>query len=158
GLDGDALAAVLDNDRRRFLGRFQIAVDGQHLRAVAREEERRRPAVAQAFARPLPGTDDDGDLLCKPHGLLQVFARSPSSRNRRLRLYRCGFAQSVSILGRGLPCINSLTPVDARYGNRALSQVAGNEVAGLYLPQGGSLRAAAHLGIGAAGVEMATGR
>jgi hypothetical protein len=79
GLDGEALAAVLGSDRRRFLRRFQDAVDGQHLSAVAREEESRCPAVAQAFARPLPGADDDGDLFRKPHGLLHGLAAISSS-------------------------------------------------------------------------------
>ena len=60
-----------------FLRELDVAIDGENLGAFLRETQDRRAAVTHAFAGPLAGADDDGDLAVEAH-------RYPPCPNRPL--------------------------------------------------------------------------
>ena len=80
-LEGRSFAVLVGDHFGRFAGRCQIAVDAQHPRALAREEERRGAAVAHAVTRTLPRAHDDRDLAFQSHRSLPVWLAE--RRNRR---------------------------------------------------------------------------
>src|SRR5208283_6050213 len=59
--------AFLGDHRGRVLGRFDIAIDEQHLGALAREQDRGRASIANRLAGGLPRADDDTDFIFHPH-------------------------------------------------------------------------------------------
>jgi hypothetical protein len=57
----------VDRHIDRLLGRCEVVIHAQHVRAFAREGEGRGAAVAHAFAGALAGADDDGDAIFQAH-------------------------------------------------------------------------------------------
>ena len=110
GLEGDAFAAILRDDRCGLLGRLQVDIDGQDLGAVAREHQCRGPTVAQSLAGALAGADDDGDLVREAHGFLHFFlspqpglGRNSDNVLRRSSRERCNTADAFA------PYLNALS-------------------------------------------------
>ena len=77
GLEGDARAALFRHQRGSLLRRLQPVIHGQHLGALAREQQRRGAAVAHGLARGLPGADDDRSLAFQSHCFLRFLLLSP---------------------------------------------------------------------------------
>jgi hypothetical protein len=64
-LQGHAFASV--RHRRGFLGGGEIAIDDENIGALLRKAQHGGAAVAEAFARPLPGANDDRDFVLEAH-------------------------------------------------------------------------------------------
>jgi hypothetical protein len=76
-------AIALGRDRVvRVAHRDLVAVDQQHLGALARERDRSRPAVADRHARRLPGADDDRGPALQPcaHPAMMAPGRAEARR------------------------------------------------------------------------------
>lgn len=83
-----AAALALDALQRRAEG-AGVAVDAEHARALAREEDRGGAAVAPAVAD-APGAGDDGHAIGEPC----AHRTSSATRKRETRLYVAAVAVS----------------------------------------------------------------
>src|SRR6185437_10369531 len=81
GLEGGGGPCLVGDHLRGFFGRLQVVIDAQNRGALAREGDRRRAAVADAFAGALAGSDDDRDLVLQTHFSPSLL---PSSRPERV--------------------------------------------------------------------------
>jgi hypothetical protein len=68
-----------------------VLVGAENLRALLHEADDRRPPVAHAGARPLPGSHYDRDLVLQPHGVRPNLLFCRHDLNNRSRRGRTGF-------------------------------------------------------------------